>query len=276
MNGNATPFVARLNNDGTVDTGFGTGVGPNAAVYAVAVYPTNSPLAGKMLIGGAFTGVNNVTVGHVARLNVDGSMDTNFDSNLVVGAGDIVRAIAIQNDGRVLIGGDFTNVNGVALNHIARLNLDGSLDAAFASTNGVGVGANASVSALAIQADSRIVVVGQFTKASGVTRNGITRLLPTGAMDPTINFGDGANGAVDAVVVQPADQMLVIGGGFTQYDDQPAGHVARIYGGSVTGSGRSCSIRRPIRWMRPEVMRSSAFAAPAARAAPIMAPARSL
>jgi uncharacterized delta-60 repeat protein len=237
MNGNATPFVARLNNDGTVDTGFGTGVGPNAAVYAVAVYPTNSPLAGKMLIGGAFTGVNNVTVGHVARLNVDGSMDTNFDSNLVVGAGDIVRAIAIQNDGRVLIGGDFTNVNGVALNHIARLNLDGSLDAAFASTNGVGVGANASVSALALQADSRIVVVGQFTRASGVTRNGITRLLPTGAMDPTINFGDGANGAVDAVVVQPADQMLVIGGGFTQYDDQPAGHVARIYGGSVTGSG---------------------------------------
>ena len=51
-------------------------------------------------------------------------------------------------------------------------------------------------------------------------------------MDPTINFGDGANGAINAVVIQPADQMLVIGGGFTQYDDQPHAHIARIYGGS--------------------------------------------
>jgi len=235
MNGNATPYVARLNDDGTVDAAFATGIGPNAAVYAVAAYPTNSPLAGKVLIGGAFTGVNNVSVGHIARLNADGSVDASFDSNLSVGAGDNVRAVAIQSDGRVLIGGDFTNVNGVALNHIARLNLDGSLDTFFAATNGVG--ANATVSAIAVQADNRIVVVGQFTQANGVTRNRITRLLPTGAMDPSINFGDGANGAVNAVVIQPADQMLVIGGTFTQYEDQPVGHVVRIYGGSVTGSG---------------------------------------
>jgi uncharacterized delta-60 repeat protein len=235
MNGNPTPYIARLNDDGTVDAQFAAGAGPGAAVYAVAAYPTNSPLAGKVLIGGVFASVNNFAVGHIARLNVDGSVDTNFDANLSVGAGDIVRAIAIQSDGRVLVGGDFTNFDGVALNHIARLNPDGSLDAAFAA--GVGVGANSSVSAIAVQADNRIVVAGQFTRASGVTRNGITRLLPTGAMDPSINFGDGANGAVDAVVIQPADQMLVIGGGFTQYDDLPAGHMARIYGGSITGPG---------------------------------------
>ena len=50
--------------------------------YAVAVYPTNSPFAGKVLIGGAFTNVNNFTLGHIARLNGDGSVDTNFDLNL--------------------------------------------------------------------------------------------------------------------------------------------------------------------------------------------------
>ncbi len=235
MNGQSTPFIARLNEDGTVDTTFAAGAGPNATVYAIAVYPTNSQFAGDVLIGGAFTNVNNIAVGGIARLTSNGSVDTNFDSNLSVGANSVVRAIAIQSDGRVLIGGDFTNVNGVALNHIARLNLDGSLDSSF--TSNLGVGANGSVSAIALQADNRIVVVGQFTQANGVTRNGITRLLPTGAMDSAVNFGTGANGAVSAAVIQPANQFIVIGGAFTQYDGQPAGHVARIYGGSITGSG---------------------------------------
>ena len=238
ISGGTSPNFARLitpgsTKDGTLDSSFNAGSGPNATVFAVAVYPTNSPFAGKVLIGGAFTNVNNFTLNHIARLNGDGSVDTNFDLNL--GASDTVRAIAIQNDGRILIGGDFTNVNGVALNHIARLNTDGSLDATF--TNNIGVGANNTVQAIAVQADNRIVLAGQFTSANGVTRNRITRLLPNGAVDATINFGDGANGTIDALVIQPADQMLVIGGGFTQYDDQPYAHIARIYGGSVTGSG---------------------------------------
>ena len=235
MNGSTIPFVARLNNDGTVDTGFAPGSGPISTVYAVAAYPTNSVFAGKVLIGGAFSNVNNVAVGHIARLNMDGSLDASFNINVATGSGDTIRTLAIQNDGRVVVGGDFTNFNGVAVSHLARLNSDGTLDATF--TSNIGAGANASVSALAIQADNRIVVAGQFTQANGVTRNRITRLLPNGAVDPTINFGDGADGAVNAVVIQPADQMLVIGGSFTQYNDAPANHIARIYGGSVTGSG---------------------------------------
>ena len=237
MNGIARPYIVRLNNDGTVDTAFSTGTGPNAAVYAVAAYPTNSPFAGQLLVGGAFTALNNFPASGLARLNVDGSMDTNFDANLNVHGA--VRALAIQSDGRVLLGGDFTNVDGVTLNHLARLNTDGSLDTNF--TAGLGLGANGTVNAIAVQADNRIVVVGQFTQASGVTRNRITRLMPDGTVDPTINFGDGANGAVNAVVVQPANQMLVIGGSFTAFNDQPAGHITRIYGGSQTGSGLSPS-----------------------------------
>jgi uncharacterized delta-60 repeat protein len=235
ISGGASPNFARLitagsDNDGTLDLSFNAGSGPNATVFAVAVYPTNSPFAGKVLIGGAFTNVNNFVLNHIARLNGDGSVDTNFDLNS--GANDTVRAIVIQDDGRILIGGDFTNVNGTALNRIARLNTDGSLDSTF-TTNGV----NSTVQAIAVQADNRIVLAGQFTQGNGVTRNRITRLQPTGAVDTTINFGDGANGTIDAVVIQPADQMLVIGGSFTQYDDQPYAHIARIYGGSVTGSG---------------------------------------
>jgi hypothetical protein len=88
------------------------------------------------------------------------------------------------------------------------------------------------VEGITLQPDNRIVLVGQFTQANGVTRNHITRLLPTGATDPTINFGEGANGDVDTVVIQPANGMLVIGGSFSLFNNQPDSDIARIYGGS--------------------------------------------
>ena len=234
INGLSSPGVARLNNDGSVDTSFATGLGANGTVYAVAAYPTNAiNNAGKVFVGGAFTNFNNFVAANLVRLNINGSVDTNFSLNF--SANGAVRAIAIQPDGNVLIGGDFTTVNGTAVNRIARLNANGSLDTNFVS--GVGAGANGSVNAIAVQSDNRIVLAGNFTQANGLSRNSITRLLPTGAVDPTINFGDGAKSAIEAQDIQPADGFYVIGGDVTQFDDQPQDHIARIYGGSITGSG---------------------------------------
>ena len=234
VNGQSLPALARLNNNGLVDSTFNPGLGANGPVYAVAPYPAGAIYnAGQVLAGGAFSNFNNYAVGNLVRLNVDGSMDTNFIANAV--ANGTVRALAIQLDGGILIGGDFTSVNGTALSHVARLNPDGTLDAAFAAN--VASSVNGVVNAISVQADNRIVLVGDFTSANGVTRHSITRLMPDGTVDPTINFGDGANGAINALVIQPADGMLVIGGGFTQFNDQPHRHIARLYGGSMTGSG---------------------------------------
>jgi uncharacterized delta-60 repeat protein len=65
----------------------------------------------------------------IIRLNTNGSIDASF----VTGAGfnDNVTALAIQPDGKILIGGVFTMYKGIAANRIVRLNLDGSLDASF-------------------------------------------------------------------------------------------------------------------------------------------------
>ena len=229
-----SPGIVRLNNNGLVDSSFAVGGGANGTVYAVAAYPTNSVNnAGKVLVGGYFTNFNGVAVGNLVRLNADGSMDTNFDQNVSFGAA--VRAIAIQLDDSALIGGDFTSVNTTAAGYIARINPDGTLDMSFigAATPGL----NGPVDAIALQADNRIMVSGQFSSDNGVTRGNITRLLPTGAVDSTINFGTGANGAINAIVVQPTDGNSVIGGDFTQYDGQPHDYIARIFGGSETGSG---------------------------------------
>ncbi len=225
------PGIARLNDDGTVDGSFTTGSGADGTVYAVAVYPTNSIYAGKMLIGGAFTHYNGTNLNHIARLNVDGSVDTTFNPGSA--ANDVVNAIAIQLDGRVLVGGSFFQFNGTNLNRLARLNADGSLDTNFVAN--IGDGVNNTVKGIAVQADNRILVAGLFTQVNGLSCNRIVRLLPSGALDTTINFGNGASDAVDAAVVQPGDAMIIIGGAFTQFNGQPYDHLVRLYGGSMAG-----------------------------------------
>ena len=242
LNGVAFNGIGSLNSDGTPNVSFNPGgvgagsTGTSSTVYALAVQSN-----GQIIIGGDFTSYNGVTVNHLARLNTDGSLDTNF--NVGTGASDSVRAVTIQLDGKILIGGLFTNFNGVALNEIARLNTDGSVDSTFTP----GVGANGLVSSIAVQPDGYIVVGGQFTSFSGVSRNGVTRLAPSGKMDPTINFGTGANGQVSAVTIEEdtvagyptnvPDPKIIIGGAFTEYDSQPAADIARIYGGSQSGVG---------------------------------------
>jgi hypothetical protein len=120
---NATPRsrLAALNMDGTVNTGFDNGQGgPNGLVTALAVQAD-----GKVLLGGVFTAVNGQVRNRIVRLNNDGSLDTVFGQGLS-GANNSVVALALQGDGKVLVGGTFTSINGVARNRVARLNPDGT------------------------------------------------------------------------------------------------------------------------------------------------------
>jgi uncharacterized delta-60 repeat protein/uncharacterized repeat protein (TIGR01451 family) len=222
--------LARLNDDCSLDMGFDPGLTINGTVYAIAVYPTNTIQAGKIIIGGDFTAVDGTNYNGVARLNPDGTLDLSFNPG--AGATNAVRALALQSDGRILVGGSFTTFNGSFANHLTRLNIDGSTDSSF----NAGLGADDTVQAFAVQQDTRIVVVGQFTHASGVSRSRITRLMPDGTVDPAINFGAGADAIVNTVAIQP-DGMLVIGGGFSSFDSLPRPHLARLYGGAIAGSG---------------------------------------
>ncbi len=235
FNGNSSPGLERLNNNGTVDYSFNIGSGFDGPVDSIAVYPTNSIYWGKVLVGGAFQHFDGTAVNNLVRLNSDGSLDTNYTAGLGAGPDGTVNALTVQIDDKVLIGGDFTNVNGTAASYLARLNTDGTVDTSFAAA--IGTGANGIVQAIAVQPDTRIMVAGQFTLFDGIMRNHLTRLLPTGATDPTINFGAGANGDVDALAIQPANNDIFIGGTFSSYDGQAVGNIAEIFGGSEIGSG---------------------------------------
>jgi Domain of unknown function (DUF5122) beta-propeller len=112
---------------GDVDLTFDPGSCINGTVAAMAVQ-TN----GTMLIGGNFTTVQGAMRNCIALLNADGSPASGF-SPAVTNAGfdTWVDTIAVQADGKVLIGGAFTLVNGLPQTNVARLNPDGSLDGSF-------------------------------------------------------------------------------------------------------------------------------------------------
>lgn len=230
FNGVPRNGIVQLNDNGSVDAGFHPGLGVDGTVYAIAVYPTNTLHGGKIVIGGDFTLVNGVSRHGIARLNANGTLDLTFDPG--TGADDVVRAVAIQLDGKVLLGGAFASVHGTPLNRFARLTDRGAVDPVFQA----GVGADGTVFSIAVQDDTRIVLAGEFTTASGVTRHRITRLMSDGTVDPFINFGSGANNFIAAVVLQP-DQKILIGGGFTEVDGQARHRLARLYGGSIVGAG---------------------------------------
>jgi uncharacterized delta-60 repeat protein len=226
VNGFPRQSVAVLDTNGSVDATFTTGAGINGTVYAVAVQPD-----GKIVIGGDFTMVNNTNRIRIARLNANGSLDLSFSPG-ETGANAAVRALAVQADGKIVVGGSFTKINGVSQQYIARLQSNGALDPAF----NAGSGADGPVLALALPLNNRILVAGDFHSFNGVSRNRITRLNPNGSNDPTINFGTGANSFISAIAVQ-SNEEIVIGGGFTEFNGVPRNYVARLVGGQNTGAG---------------------------------------
>ncbi len=139
-----------------------------------------------------------------------------------------VNALAVQPDGKILLGGTFINVGGPTRNRIARLNADGTLD------NGFNPGANGIVACLAVQPDGKIVVGGGFTTLAGVSRNRLARLNPDGTIDAT--FSSDANSLVRCLAVQ-ADGAIIVGGDFTSLGGQARSHIGRLLPDGTLDSG---------------------------------------
>ena len=174
-----------------------------------------------MLVGGAFTTVDGVARNRIARLNADGSLDPSFDPG--PGADDTVWALAIQVDGQVLAGGEFTTMDGVARSRIARLNRDGTLDVGL----NPGAGPNLQVQAVSVQPDGKVLIGGYFTSFDGTDRNRIARINMNGSLDTSFDPGTGAGGPVRSVRLQP-DGKVLIGGNFTTYNSVERIRIARL------------------------------------------------
>ncbi len=95
-----------------------------------------------------------------------------------------VRALAVQSDGRIVVGGSFTNVAGTARSGLIRLLENGALDTSFDAGMNFLHSTNEFVSAIALLPDGRILCGGTFTHINGQVRPGLARFLPAGDLDP--------------------------------------------------------------------------------------------
>lgn len=191
INGVVSPRIARLNSDGTLDSGFqsliafGNPPGSETFISSVAIQPDGRlVIVGSLLIQGG-----SIERKFVYRLNADGSVDPAFTSPTM---NSNPWSVALQADGKIVIGGFFTTINSTSRVRIARLNGDGSLDTTF----NPGTGASSSVLSVNVMANGQIMATGNFSTINGTPRGGVALFNPEGTLDATFAPAAGTAGSV--------------------------------------------------------------------------------
>lgn len=196
----------------------------NGSVSVLVVQPD-----GKVLVHGNFTELGGQPCTNLGRLNADGTLDPTFAPRLVESSLR-VDCLAVQADGKILVGGHFTSLCGQPRHNLGRLNPDGTLDEEFAPSVGPesmpGGYPCPLVRALAVQADGKILVGGCFTELAGGWRGNLGRLNPDGTLDD--DFQANTDGEVMSLALH-YDETILAGGSFTTVRGRPRSHLARVW-----------------------------------------------
>lgn len=189
--GSPTPSrVIRLNSDGSIDSSFQTGTGSNTFLSSIKLLSN-----GNVLVMGNITNFSGILDRSLIELTSSGAMVTTAPP--VFQNPGVINAIVRQTDGKLIAGGNFSEINGQSVRRIARFNADGTLDSSF-PTN---VGYEGSVIDMAIQPDGRFLAAGS---------NYLQRYLSTGALDNT--FASPAFSSSNPRLLLQADGRVLLGG----------------------------------------------------------------
>ena len=227
--GNASSRIVRIETNGTYDSTFNVGTGLTGGAGTVSGLLVSPDGSGKVYAAGNFTSFNGTAANRIVRINVDGSIDTTFNSG--TGFNNEVRSLAAAPDGSgdIYAVGNFTTYNGAGHIRIVRINSDGTADTAFATGSGISPGPPDRVVATT-DGSNDIYVVGNFTNYNGTGYDNLLRLNDDGSHDGTFNLGAGFNGgqALYAVLSNDGSGDLYVHGTFTQYQGTVQGRVTRI------------------------------------------------
>lgn len=248
-NGFARNGLAQLNSDGSLDTTFDAPFETTANVKEIVMASS-----GRIVAGGEFNLVGSNGRRNIARFNADGTLDATFGSStLNAGANASVNAIAACADGSLLVGGDFTMVDGFIRARIAKLGPDGLLDRSSQTVTTPQVVTNQVVSTNMVIvlttnfAPSTNVVFGFVSNATFIFLS--TNTPPTPAQTTffttnpvvatnqlvlldipnvqTFGINGGANGSVTDIILDSSDRAYV-GGSFTNMDSVSARGLIRL------------------------------------------------
>jgi uncharacterized delta-60 repeat protein len=196
-------FVLNSSN-GTIDSSFNSLDGFNDIINSIQVQTNN-----HIIVGGNFVEYNSTSCKHLVRLTPSGTIDNTFNTGS--GFNESVNTVVLQNDGKILVGGNFNNYNSTVSHHIIRLNSDGTIDTSF---NNGGHGFNKNVHSIAIDNDGKIWVGGEFNKYNHITSHKIIKLTSSGTIDTV--FDPGFNDTVKNITISSTNDIIVTGN-FTSY-----------------------------------------------------------
>lgn len=221
FDGTSRPMIARLNSNGSLDTSFNPGTGFNNSCNHLSLLAN-----GKILCSGSFITYNGTSRIRLARIETNGTLDTGFDPG--TGPNNYLTENLVLPSGNILIGGNFTNYNGHSQKYLVRVQENGPVDATF----NTGTGPNGPVHRFLLQADGKIVCIGEwsFQTYNGVTVNRVMRINPDGSLDTafTTAAGTGAGNTVNAVAAQPGG-MIIVGGSFTGFNGRTVNRIVRLW-----------------------------------------------
>lgn len=204
---------------GALDAGFETDL--RAGLDASTIWTLALLEDGAVLVAGQLRSSGTLPDTSLVRLQSDGRVDPGFRPALRSAQ---VNALAVQRDGRVLIGGSFAyERDGLPRRNLARLLPDGTLDPSFDP----GTGPDALVLCVTGQTDGRILVGGMFKTFAGGAWKGLVRLLPTGEVDGSFQPLPWASATCRSVAVYPDGRIAVLGV-FTRADATALAEVARL------------------------------------------------
>ena len=226
---NSIPYrnILRLDANGNLDTTFNVGNGASSDVHTIA-----EQADGKILIGGEFSSYNSKISRFFARLDSNGELDTTF--NMEKGFNRYIYDVAIQEDEKILVAGDFSSFKDSTIYRLLRLNKNGSLDTTFKAKvleqkNEI----HSEIRTIAIAPDGKILIGGLFSMVNDTleTTNGIARLLSNGELDTTFHPGVGIslerNQKIYDIEIEK-DGKILVGGRFDKFSDSSISGFVRL------------------------------------------------
>lgn len=232
IGGYARERLARLRRDGTIDPAFDPRA--NGTVGALAVQAD-----GGILVAGVFTSLVGHACTNLGRLFPDGTFDASFQA---VVEPEVVHALGILPDGRILIGGN-SPLPGSGFDSnptLRRLEPDGTTDPTFE----VVASWSAWFYTVVPEPDGTILTAGQLSMINGQTVLAVVRLLPDGNVDPT--FNSTVFGTVHCLARQP-DGRILVGGALQTVDGEVRGDLARLNPDGSLDAGFAPAVQGEVR-----------------------------
>jgi uncharacterized delta-60 repeat protein len=244
-NGAQVNGIVRTFPDGRIDTSFKSSNGFPGFVTDIEIDSNDN-----IYIVGGFNSYNGYPTKSIIKLNPDGSVDSSFQVTIGKGpTNSSLSAIALQNDGKIVVAGAFTSFDNIPKGRLVRLHQDGSLDTNYIS----GVGANDFIRNLVIQPDGKCIVVGDFVSFNGVSSPRIARINLDGTLDSNFSTNVGLGftsssftASTTGVDVQANGRIIVVGS-FLSFNNTTANNMVRLF---ASGTRDMSFNPTSVGWMR--------------------------